>query len=115
MGVPLPFVFLSACKTPGSAHLSHLFLPSIIFLILPKRSPRYGGGEEVRDDAFRCFPQKARRVHWSTEAAPAGAVDRTHFSPICPIFFLTRTPDKHKINRYFFQQDQTLMEGSTWQ
>ncbi len=37
------------------------------------------------------------------------------FAHLSDFFFLTRTPDKHKINRYFFQQDQTLMEGSTWQ
>ena len=66
----------------------------------------------MRSDVFH---KKARRVHWSTEAAPPGLWTAPIFSPICPIFFLTRTPDKHKINRYFFQQDQTLMEGSTWQ
>lgn len=63
----------------------------------------------MRPDVFRKKPAASA----GAQRPPPGAA--AHFSPIRPIFFLTRTPDKHKINRYFFQQDQTLMEGSTWQ
>ena len=55
----------------------------------------------MRSDVFHKKPAVSTGAQ---RPPPAGAVDRTHFSPICPIFFLTRTPDKHKINRYFFNR-----------
>ena len=66
----------------------------------------------MRSDVFHKKPAVSTGAQ---RPPPPGLWTAPIFRPSVRFFFLTRTPDKHKINRYFFQQDQTLMEGSTWQ